>query len=321
MRVLFLGSGAFGLPTLRALRRDHELVGVVSQPDKPAGRRSKLTPTPVSEWTGSLERPPPLFRPDDINDADAIESLHALDADAWVVIAYGQKLGPSLLRTGSASPVFACNLHASLLPRWRGAGPVQWTILGGDEVAGNSVITIAPRMDAGEVLAQSSRPLDPMLTAGDLHDVLAEDGAPLVMDVLGEFEAGSLTPQTQDESLVCMARKLRKPDGVPDFTLSAAEMQRKIHGLNPWPCVTASFRAQPLKLLRAKPSERPAEQGGGPGTIVDADLGLVACGGGTVLELLEVQPAGSKPMDWGAFARGRAPERGESLAVHEGTEG
>jgi methionyl-tRNA formyltransferase len=154
VNLVFLGSGAFGLPTLIALSRTHTLRAIISQPDRPAGRGGALTPTPVSAFAPRLLPTIPLHKPERINDAAA--QIRAYNADAWVVIAFGQKLGPALL-----DGVFAINLHASLLPRWRGAAPINAAILAGDARTGNSVITLAQRMDSGQILAQSECPIDP----------------------------------------------------------------------------------------------------------------------------------------------------------------
>jgi methionyl-tRNA formyltransferase len=308
MRLVFLGSGAFGLPTLQALAREHEVLAVVSQPDKPAGRGMKLTPTPIAQWAAEHLPKIPLFKPADINDPSIRDQVRAFDADAWVVIAFGQKLSEPLL-----ADRFAINLHASLLPRWRGAAPINAAILAGDTVTGNSVITLAQRMDAGLILGQSTRPVEPTQTAGELHDLLSADGPALVLDVLARKAAGTLDPRTQDEALVTKARKLSKDDGKLDFTQPAAVLSCKINGLNPWPGVAASLHHQvllnqpapiQLKLIRAIESDQSPPAKARPGEFIGLPEGLVACGDGTVLRLIEVQPPGGKPMPWDAFIRG-----------------
>ncbi|MFT3685106.1 MAG: methionyl-tRNA formyltransferase [Phycisphaerales bacterium] len=297
MRIVFLGSGAFGLPTLQALR-EHEVAAVVSQPDKPAGRGMKLTPTPIAQWAAEHLTNVPLFKPADVNEASVRDAVRAMQVDAWVVIAFGQKLSEALL-----ADRFAINLHASLLPRWRGAAPINAAILAGDTVTGNSVITLAQRMDAGLVLGQSTRPILPSQTAGELHDLLAADGPALVLEVLRQRASGTLQPVTQDEPKVTKARKLSKDDGRLDFTQPASVLRCKVHGLTPWPGVTVTMGELAMKVLRV--AEATGAANGTPGVIVDAAKGVVACGGGTALQLLEVQPAGGKPMAWDAFVRGR----------------
>ncbi len=317
MRILYLGSGVFGIPTLAQLAARHTVVGIVTQPDRPAGRGSALTPTPVAAWAAEHAPSVPIFKPEKINEAGMVEQIRTLGGpdriDAWVVIAFGQKLGRALMAPGAGSgggqPLFAINLHASLLPRWRGAAPINAAILAGDSVTGNSVIALADKMDAGVVYAQSRRPIDPSYTTADLHDLLAGDGPPLVESVLVAHAAGRDKPFVQDDSLVTLAGKLAKTDGWVDFTQPAAACRNRIHGLNPWPTVTGALAGEPLKLLRAKALDTP--HAAAPGTLLDAQLGTVACGGGgsggatSVLQLLEVQPPNKRPMAWPDFARGR----------------
>jgi len=327
MRILFLGSGAFGIPTLAHLAAHHTLLGIVTQPDRPAGRGSSLTPTPIAAWAAQHTPAIPIFKPEKINDPAAVEQIRTLagparphGADAWVVIAFGQKLGKSLLAPSGGTgvppvgslpprPLFAINLHASLLPRWRGAAPINAAILAGDTDTGNSVIALADKMDAGVVYAQSRRPLDPAFTTGDLHDLLAADGPALVESVLAAHAAGRDSPTTQDDSLVTLAPKLAKTDGWVDFTQPAASCRNRIHALNPWPTVTATILNEPVKLLRAATVDSlDTPHTAAPGTLLDAALGLVACGSPDVpstLRLLEVQPANKRPMPWPDFARGR----------------
>lgn len=308
MRVAFFGSGAFGLPTLAALHERHELASIVTQPDKPSGRNLRLAPTPIGEWAALHAPAVPLLKPASVNEPATRDALRALGADAWVVIAFGQKLGRALL-----DGVFAVNLHASLLPRWRGAAPINHAVIGGDAETGNSVITLADRMDAGLVLAESRRPIGPDQTAGELHDLLADDGPALVLDVLERRRAGSLAPAAQDEQRVTLAPKLSRDDAWVDFADSAFRCARRINGLSPWPGVTVSFRGEPLKLLRAEPASGAGQQSGVPGTIVDPERALVACAAHEALRLIEVQPPGKRAMPWPDFARGQRIQPGESL--------
>ncbi|MFK7882981.1 MAG: methionyl-tRNA formyltransferase [Phycisphaerales bacterium] len=301
MRVVFLGSGSFGLPTLHHLAEHHDVVGVVTQPDQRAGRGKKLTPTPIGAWSSEHLPSTPLVKPDNINADEVRELVRSWSCDAWIVIAFGQKLGGGLL-----ADRFAVNLHASLLPRWRGAAPINHAILAGDTVTGNSVITLADRMDAGFVLGQSTRPVAPDETKDHLHDLLAEDGPALIEKVLKQHSNGTLEPLKQDESLVTLAGKLSKGDGWLDFSRPAAEVRCRINGLSPWPAVSVGFGAERIKVLRAGPVEAEAiSSESEPGTIVDPSGGVVACGQGTAVRLIEVQPPGKKPMSFNAFANGR----------------
>ncbi len=319
MRLVFLGSGAFGLPTLEALARDHDVAMVVTQPDRKAGRGGKLTPTPIGAWAAEHLPGVPLLKPGRVNEPDVLTEVRSIDADAWVVIAFGQKLGKPLLEGR-----FAINLHASVLPRWRGAAPINAAILAGDTATGNSVITLADRMDAGLILGQSERAIGPTETAGELHDLLAGDGPPLVERVLAEHSARTLEPYKQDEAAVTLAGKLSRADAWIDLSDSADACRRRINGLSPWPGVQAVLEGQPLKLLRARAitsdvagsaseTETPDAR---TGALLDPATGTFATGDG-VLQLLEVQPVGKRAMPWDAYARGRSPAEGTLLSSAE----
>ncbi len=314
MDLAFFGSGAFGLPTLRALAERHRVAAVVTQPDRPSGRGGRVTPTPVGAWAVEHLPAARLLKVERVNDAEAVKEVRGARARAFVVIAFGQKMGRALL-----DGVFAINLHASLLPRWRGAAPINAAILAGDSETGNSVIGVAERMDAGPIFGQWRWPIDPMLTAGELHDVLAGEGPALVLGVLDEFERGSASPVEQDESRATPAPKLTKADGWVDFSHGAEACRRRIHGLTPWPGVTVTLRGEAIKLLRVQPA---GADGGElePGSIVDAAFGLVSCGG-TLLRVLEAQAAGRRAMDWDEFVRGRRIESGDRLIGRSGEPG
>lgn len=322
MRIAFFGSGEFGVPTLRALAREHTLVGVATQPDKPAGRGGTLTATPIGAVAEAEMPGVPLLKPVKCNLPEVVSEVRGWNADAWVVIAFGQKLGNALL-----DGVFAINLHASILPRWRGAAPINAAIVAGDTYSGNSIITLADRMDAGEVLAASRSEIGASETAGELHDRLSNEGPELVLRVLREFGSGTLERRTQDESRVTLASKLSRADGYVDFTSDAFTCARRINGLSPWPGVTMSLvgadgRAiESLKLCRAA-VERDVRRdvqglavgsesrdvgvcGIQPGTFIDVARGVVACGSGSTIRLIDVQPAGKRIMAWPDFARGR----------------
>jgi methionyl-tRNA formyltransferase len=302
MRLVVFGSGAFGLPSFEHLAARHQILAVVSQPDRPAGRGAALTPTPVAQWAQSLASDVPLYRPQSVNHPEVSSTLRALPAEAWVVIAFGQKLGADLL-----TDRFAINLHASLLPRWRGAAPINAAMLAGDLVTGNSVITLADRMDAGLVLAQSSRPIEPHHTAGELHDLLASDGPALLEQVLRDYTAGTLAPRPQDDSLVTLATKLDRSLAWIDFHEPANTVRARIHALTPWPGVAVTCEGLQIKLLRVKSSPVGPDQihRSAPGTLLDPRLGIVACGQDSALSILELQPAGKKPMMWQQFIAGR----------------
>ncbi|MFK7760365.1 MAG: methionyl-tRNA formyltransferase [Phycisphaerales bacterium] len=305
MKIVFLGSGAFGVPTLEKLSCDHQITGIVTQPDRPSGRGKHPTPTPVGAWGAEHLPDVPMIKPERINTEEARALVRSWDADAWVVIAYGQYLGSKLIQDR-----FAINLHASRLPRWRGAAPINAAIVAGDRITGNSVITIDKEMDAGLVLAQSERLIEPTQTASELHDLLSKDGPDLVSRVLEDHEKNTVQMQTQDPTLVTLAQKMLKSDGWINLDASAFECRSRINGLSPWPCVTVEHRSAKLKVLRAESSESNSQSS--PGTILDAEAGLIACGSG-VLRFLEVQPAGKRPMSWQAYANGRQVQNGEMI--------
>jgi methionyl-tRNA formyltransferase len=311
MDLVFFGSGAFGLPTLRALADRHTVRAVVTQPDRPAGRGKKLTPNPIAEFAQTTLGVP-VLKPERASAEGPREQIRAFPADAWVVIAFGQKLSPALL-----ADRFAINLHASLLPRWRGAAPIHHAILAGDAVTGNSVITLADRMDAGLVLGTTTRPIDPAITTGELHDLLAADGPELVLRVLDQHRAATLAPVVQDESLVTLAGKLSRGDAQLDPAASADALRSLINGLSPWPGVTALLAGEPIKLLRAaadavQSAPPHAENIDGP-ALTDRAAGTFRCRDGSTLRLLELQPPGGRPMDWPTYARGRVMPGGTAL--------
>lgn len=314
MDLVFFGSGEFGLPTLQALAKAHAVRCVVTQPDRPAGRSRALTPTPIGAWAAGAMPGVPLLKPENVNEAAVLERVRAVPASAWVVIAFGQKLSRPLLEGR-----FAVNPHASLLPRWRGAAPINHAVLSGDAETGNSVITLADRMDAGEVLGRSCREINPLYTAGDMHDLLARDGPALVLDVLNKFESGTLRPEAQDESEVTLAGKLSREDSWVDFSDEAEACRRRIHGLTPWPGVSVKVNGVEVKLLKAHTETdlegEPLVHDGLalPGEVLDARTGLVACGEASVLRLLEVQPAGKRPMSWHAFVMGHPVQPGDRV--------
>jgi methionyl-tRNA formyltransferase len=247
-----------------------------------------------------------VHKPEQVNHEPLCSHLRSLGAEAWVVIAFGQKLSPQLLLDQKAM-----NLHASLLPRWRGAAPIHAAILAGDTETGNSVITLADRMDAGLVLAQSRRSIEASQTTEDLHEALSQDGPALIESCLQrsrhEWPFGSV----QDASMVTLARKLSKDDGWIDFNEGAEVCRRRIHGLNPWPTVTVQFRGADFKILRA--ASKAGASNCAPGTLLDSGRGEVTCGGSSILTLVEVQSPGKRAMKWSEFAAGRQPAAGEVL--------
>ncbi|HEX8911364.1 MAG TPA: methionyl-tRNA formyltransferase [Humisphaera sp.] len=298
LTILFAGAGEFGVPTLRALvAAGHKVPLVVTQPDKPAGRGAKLTPTPVA--AAAVELGLPVVKTADIN----AEPLPP--ADLLVVIAFGQKIGEHVV---NAPRLGAVNLHASRLPRYRGAAPINWAILAGETVAGNSVIRMAKKMDAGAVLGMSEVPIGELETAGELHDRLSLDGVGLMTRVIDDLAAGLAAEREQDHAAATLAPKLSRELAKLDFAKPAAEVARTIRGLSPWPgCRVKVLSADgspagTLRLVRARahPSGTATAK---PGEVLAS--GHVAAGDGAV-ELVEVQPDGKRPMPLGDYRRGNA---------------
>jgi len=304
MRLVFFGSGAFGLPTLRHLQRTHDVALVIAQPDRPAGRRRTMTPTPVTAY--ARDHGLPVLTPPNVNEPAVSAVIRAIDADAWVVIAYGQKLGQPLL-----ADRFAINLHGSILPKYRGAAPINWAMIDGEKETGVSVITVVDRMDAGDVLAVRTTAIDPMETAGELHDRLSELGPDAVSDTLDAYRMESLSPQAQDEALATKAPKLSRDDARVHFDQPAEAVRCRVHGLTPWPGCTVRVGDAPLKLLRVR-DERECEGDGPPGEIL-AD-GRIRCREGAV-HLVSVQPPGGKAMTFDAYRRGHKVEAGVVVAT------
>ena len=297
LRIIFAGSGEFGLPTLDALlSHGHDLVQVVTQPDRPAGRGKQLTPTPIGQRAAAAGLP--LLKTGNINR----ETLP--DADVMVVIAFGQKLADPVIHRPRFGSV---NLHASRLPRYRGAAPINWAIIRGEAVAGNSVIRLAQRMDAGAILAQSELSIGELETAGELHDRLAADGATIIPTVLAALLVGTAQETPQDESQATVAPKLSREDARLDWTRPAAELGRRVRGLYPWPgcrvkiCDAEGAELGRLRLSRARPVDNDEGPRWEPGEVMTA--GQVQTGEGA-LEIVECQPEGKRPMSLADYRRG-----------------
>lgn len=293
-RIVFFGSGAFGVPTLERLAATHDVALVVSQPDRPAGRGKSLTPTPIAARAAELGLA--VVKPEDVNAAEVRERIRALGAQAWVVIAFGQKLSRELLEG-----VFAINLHGSLLPAYRGAAPIQRAVMDGCAETGVSVISLADRMDAGLVYATRVRAIGDTETSDDVHDALSLLGPEVIETVLAAHRDGRLEARTQDEAKATRARKLAKHEGTVDIAgLPSWRARALINGLNSWPGCTVRIAGQPVKLLRVRSCDDAGL--GAPGLL--ADDGRIRAAEGAV-QVLSIQAHGGKPMDLGSFLRGR----------------
>lgn len=310
MRLVFFGSGEFGLPTLEALAAGHQVVAVVSQPDKPAGRNRTLTPTPIAAW--ALARNLPLLRPENANTPESVAWVRDQRPDASVIIAFGQKLSPELI---GACGALAINLHGSLLPAYRGAAPIQRALMQGETHAGVTVIALAQKMDAGVMYGTDRVEIGPSETAGELHDRLSLLGPALVGRVLADHAAGRLAPVAQNEGAATRATKLAKEDGTVDVTvLSAAAARARINGLNPWPGCRLRWLSAggPKELIVRRCRETGGSSSAAPGSVLAG--AQVVCADGRCVELLELQAAGGKALPADVFIRGHGgPAAGDRV--------
>ena len=310
MRVIFMGTPDFSVPVLQGLIEspEHQVTAVVTQPDKPRGRSGKLVFTPVKET--AVAAGIPVYTPERVKDPAFIEELKRIPCNVIVVVAFGQILPREVLDY----PRYGCiNIHASLLPRWRGAAPMQWAILAGDKKTGLTAMQMNEGLDTGDMLLKKEVDIEPDETGESLHDKLAALGSGLLLETLSLAEAGRLEPVPQ-EGESTYASMLKKDMGRADWSQDAEKIERYIRGLNSWPGVFTGLRGKKLKLWRAAVS--PEETGEEPGTIVDvAKDGFTVQTGKGCLTLLEVQLEGKKRMDAASFLRGVSVEKGEILCL------
>lgn len=299
-RILFLGTPDFAVPSLRALAADDrfEIVGVVTQPDKPVGRDGIITATPVkvaAQKLGITE----IKQPEKLKDEPFKSWIEEVGptCDAFVVVAYGKIFRDWFLELPKKGLV---NVHASLLPRWRGASPINAAIAAGDAMTGVSIMKIAREMDAGPVLAMSDESILPDDTAATLHDRLAMLGAVLLPNTLANYLDGHVEPQPQDESKATFCKPLTRDDGKVDWTKSTEEIERTLRAYTPWPGMWTEVDRKRLKILEAKASKQTAS---GSHTIIDG-YPAVVCGNETALVLLRVQPEGKAAMDGTEYLKG-----------------
>jgi len=310
MKIVYLGSGEFGIESLNALAgSSHSLRFIVTQPSHPAGRGRKPRPTPVARWANTYSTP--FIETEDVNTPQVIEKVASYEPDLIVVIAFGRKIGNELI---NLPPKAAINVHASLLPKYRGAAPVNWAIINGEKQTGITIISLAEKMDAGKILAQEKTQILPDETAGRLHDRLAQMAAPLLLKTIDKIADGSIVYTEQDHSKATLAPKLKKSDGFIDFNAPAGSLRRKIRGLWPWPGASAIYvskkttKSLRVTIAMAEVVQTSKTVGLPPGTL-DENLNIIC--GEDALKITKIKPTGSRLMDFKDFVNGRHTRPGD----------
>ena len=308
MKIIFMGTPDFAAASLEALIDSrHEIQAVVTQPDKPKGRKGELTPSPVK--VVAEEKGIKVYQPLKVRDEEFVETLRAYNPDVIVVVAFGQIIPLSILKM----PKFGCvNIHGSLLPKYRGAAPIQWAVLDGEKETGITTILMDEGIDTGDILLKKTIKIDTDETSGSLFDKLMALGAETILETLDELEKGNLTPTKQGESPTVYAKMLTKAMGLIDFTKSAKELDCFVRGMDPWPSAYTLLSGKTLKLWKV----RAVEGSGKAGSVINIDKEsfTIACGEGAI-EVLEVQLEGKKRMSAGDFLKGSTLNIGQELGV------
>lgn len=296
MKTVFMGTPDFAVLALRALMSRHEVAAVFTQQDKPKGRGHQLVAPPVKQC--ALEEGIPVYQPGTLRDGSALSILEKIRPEVIVVAAYGKILPKEILTL----PRFGCiNIHASLLPKYRGAAPIHRAVLNGDPVTGVTTMQMAEGLDTGDMLLQAQLPVSEEDTTVTLFEKLSELGARLLLDTLDGIESGTVHPRPQDEDSATYASMITKDMAPIDWSRPAEEISRQVRGLQPWPVASTLYRGQPMKITRAKPCEGvPAPAG----TLLPGKRMIVSCGKNTALELLEVQLQGGKRLTQAQFLCG-----------------
>ena len=300
MRLIFMGTPDFAVPSLKALvAAGHEIVGVFTQPDKPKNRGMKLQPTPVKEYALTVGLP--IYQPASLKGGEALAVLRELAPELIVVAAYGKILPEEIL---TLPPLGCVNVHSSLLPKYRGAAPINWAILNGEEETGVTIMYMAKGLDTGDIISQEKTPIDINEDAQSLRDRLADIGAKLLARTLTELAAGTAGRTVQDDSLSCYASMLSREQSPMDWNRTARQLHDQVRGLAPWPSATAEIDGVRCKIWKTTLTGE--STGRAPGTVVQADKKAlkVACGDGQVLRIDELQPDGKKRMAATAFLLG-----------------
>ncbi|MCI5503434.1 MAG: methionyl-tRNA formyltransferase [Anaerobutyricum sp.] len=307
MRIVFMGTPDFSVPTLEQLIRNHQVVGVVTQPDKRKGRGKAMAFPPVKEK--ALEYDIPVYQPVKVREPEFIEELKKMNPDIIVVVAFGQILPEEILNL----PPYGCvNVHASLLPKYRGAAPIQWAVIDGEKETGVTTMYMAKGLDTGDMLDKVVVPIDPKETGESLHDKLSEAGGRLILETLTKLENGTAVRIPQNDAESCYAKMLTKELGEIDWNQSAAAIERLIRGLNSWPSAYTHLDGKTLKIWDADVEEGQADVAVGTVTEVKKDCFYVQTGDGR-LKINEIQLQGKKRMAVQAFLLGYKIEKGTVL--------
>ena len=326
MRIVFMGTPDFSVPALKALvEAGHQVIAVVTQPDKPKGRGKEVQMTPVK--IQAMEYGIPVYQPAKVREASFVEVLQGMEADVYVVIAFGQLLPKAVLEL----PKYGCiNIHASLLPKYRGAAPIQWCVIDGERETGITTMMMDVGLDTGDMLEKTVIPIEEKETGGSLHDKLSLAGGALILSTLKKLEEGTLVRTPQTDEGTCYAKMLTKSLGDIDWNQSAVSIERLIRGLNPWPSAYTRWNGKTIKIWSAdvttgreaaaflSESGVPSETGITPGTVVCSDKhSLVVCTGDGLLSVRELQMEGKKRMDTPAFLRGYPIPEGDVFVKKE----
>ncbi len=298
MRIIFMGTPEFAVGTLEALIHSrHEVVAVVTQPDKPRGRGNTIQFPPVKET--AVKYGIPVLQPEKVRVPEVVEQLRSYEPDLIAVVAFGQLLPKSILEM----PRYGCvNVHASLLPKYRGAAPIQWAVINGEKESGITTMMMSRGLDKGDMLLKCTVPLDKKETGDSLHDKLAVLGGPLLLETIDQMEAGTIERIVQDDSQSCYASMLTKQMGRIDWTKPASELECLIRGLNSWPSAYTTLKGKTVKIWDA---DVVLAEEGEPGEVIEADKKkLVVKAGEDALSIRSIQPEGKKRMDIDAFLRG-----------------
>ncbi|MEN6384871.1 MAG: methionyl-tRNA formyltransferase [Phycisphaerales bacterium] len=314
MKIVYCGCGRFGVDSLNAIKAsNHQLIHIITHPEKQAGRGKKLRANDIEQW--AVENNIPFTATEDINMPTAVEFMKRLAPDLLVVIAFGQKVSPDII---AVPPNGAINVHGSLLPKYRGAAPINWAIINGETETGVTIITLAQKMDAGEMLAQAKLQINENDTADIVHDALAKLAAPVLIETIDKIGTGTANYEKQDNTKAIAAPKLKKNDGIIDFNQNARVIHNKIRGLWYWPGAIADFVSSKtgkrftVTFAKTQIIEEAIKHQGG---MINPELN-VECGQGT-LKILELKPHGGKMMDFKSFLNGRAGGSGDYFARTE----